>query len=225
VRTQPSAELDAPLVGVKYAQVVRDDEGLLRFQSTGVRPGHARCFDVDARAVCQAGREHRPPAWRCWCGFYATFDLAHLLEIWQRENVDRSTALLEVELSGRVVEHRAGWRAAHQVVLAARWNTRCAHCGEAASGFTLPARTGRPVVQVCARCDPASVSPATLAGQLGTEVGLRDGTLPDHVWTPPPPRRRRRWGRVLHVQLLTTTAITTAMACGTGAARPDAPAR
>jgi hypothetical protein len=198
---------------VKYASVVRDDEGVLRFQSTGVRPGHARCYDVESRAVCQAGREHRPPAWRCWCGFYATHDLPTLLDIWQREHVERSTVLLEVQLSGRVVEHRSGWRAARQVVLAALWNRRCAQCGEDASGFTLPGRTGRPVVQVCAKCDPGAVSPSTLAGHLGTEVGLREGTLPDHVWTPPPPVHRHRWSRVIRVQVLaTTTAL-----CGVGA--------
>lgn len=185
-----------PLVGVKYAMVARDEEGALRFRSTGCRPGHARCYDVEARAVCQTGREHRPPAWHCMCGFYATPDLDTLRKVWAQEQLDRSTVLLQVQLWGRVVEHRYGWRAANQTVLAAIWDERCRSCGGQARGFVLPRRSGSPVTQSCTQCHADVASPSMVAGELGTEVRFGSGIVPANLWSQPH-GRARRWGRAL----------------------------
>jgi hypothetical protein len=170
---------DEPIVGLKYAAVVIDDEGEFRFQSTTSRSGHARCYDVEGRAVCQSGREHRAPSWRCTCGYYAMGDAATLRTAWERIGIDPDWAMLEVELTGRVIEHDRGWRGQRQTILAAVWDDRCSRCGQAtATGFILPTRFGTAVRPVCRPCGRREwTSPADLAGRLGTEVRLASGVM------------------------------------------------
>lgn len=63
--------------------------------------------------------EHEAPALKCACGFYACTDLSML---------EGGAAILEVELSGKVIVCERGYRAGHQRVIRAHLRG-CHYCG------------------------------------------------------------------------------------------------
>jgi hypothetical protein len=212
---------EEPIVGLKFAAVVIDDEGEFRFQSTTSRSGHARCYDVEGQAVCQSGREHRAPSWRCTCGYYAMGDAAALRSAWERIGIDSDWALLEVELTGRVIEHDRGWRGQRQSVLAAVWDDRCSRCRQAtATGFLLPNRFGtavRPFCRTCGRKD--WTSPSELSGRLGTEVRLEPGVAGRPPSAEAGVRSWQRWWSIVIGAFVVVVAAAFASAWLAGGAR------
>jgi hypothetical protein len=140
----------------------------------------ARCL----RERCPAAGSHHAPHPEGTCGFHGTTDdpLAWMVP----EGV-----LLDVELYGRVIRHERGWRASGQRVLGAQFVRGCIECRQPTEEPVLTA-VSAPfdenrliVVPRCRRCaavwrspsNADSISPATLAGLLGTEVSW----APQHV--------------------------------------------
>jgi hypothetical protein len=198
VRDVPeTAGIAEPLPAVKYVAVLTW-AGRLRLGSTTVWPGSSRTYDVDAHAFCRVGGEHPVPDWHCTCGFYAVADDEHLRDLFGRD-VPECWAHATVELSGRVVEHERGWRAAHQVVLGVSWPDRCQCCHRApADGFLLPHRDLQPIVPACRACAGEHwISVAETTNRLGTEVRLVPSdagpTAPATGALRPARRRRQRW--------------------------------
>jgi len=203
---------DGPLSGVKYGAVVRVD-GQLRFSATTRRAQHSPCYDVEANAVCQLGMDHRAPAWSCTCGFYVMPDEEALLETWGDARQSH-WALLKVEISGRVVEHERGWRAARQVVVEAQWDDRCQRCNRArADGFGFVGSRPGPLVPLCRSCAGRTLwSVGEVSGRLGTDVRLRPAPLDVVKTLREETLQRRRRIRVLAGRL------TILLGCGIGVA-------
>lgn len=101
--------------------------------------------ELDADAVCtndgytikngagltiKEGGPHDAPILECNCGFHAVKRLEDL-------HLGYGNAVLDVELSGRVVVHEAGYRAAHQRVLRVRVPGRCLICGDPAVCYAV----------------------------------------------------------------------------------------
>ena len=211
----PNAEdqqVDGPLSGVKYGAVVRVD-GQLRFSATTRRAQHSPCYDVEANAVCQLGMDHRAPAWSCTCGFYVMPDEGALLETWGDARQSH-WALLKVEISGRVIEHERGWRAARQVVVEAQWDDRCQRCNRArADGFGFVGSRPGPLVPLCRSCAGRTLwSVGEVSGRLGTDVRLRPAPLDVIKTLREETLQRRRRIRVLAGRL------TILLGCGIGVA-------
>jgi len=121
----PSADVDEPIRAVKWARIRADPEGDAATLS-GLTVGGR--YQVEGEATCVRGC--RAPGEGCDCGFYAVrpgcedqvFDTVDGLR-------RRATsARLEVELSGEVLEFDLGYRAARQKVLRVVVPSRCAPC-------------------------------------------------------------------------------------------------
>lgn len=109
---------DGPILAWKRAQVLLPPEGReVRFAGT-VRPAHP--YRADDVFRCDRGHRRLEPA--CSCGFYA-LDHRHALP----DSVVK-TAVLEVELEGRVVRHRSCLRAERQRVLVVTLEGWCSYC-------------------------------------------------------------------------------------------------
>lgn len=119
---------DAPR-GWKCAQLlISPDRRAARF--AGISIGCS--YRADDTGTCVRHRSHHVPELSCECGFYAFFDREQAVELLGRRGgaaggtVVRS--LLEVELTGTVVEHERGYRAEHQRVLGVVVLPWCADC-------------------------------------------------------------------------------------------------
>lgn len=119
-----------PRRGYKRAFIVASEE---RFAFEPLWwPAGAR-YLVDDVAQCRndAHPVGEPiPHVKCTCGFWAVADpdqLDHHTGSW-----NPSVVQLDVELSGLVVEYGPGWRASHQSVLGAHYQSRCAKCAKPA---------------------------------------------------------------------------------------------
>jgi hypothetical protein len=211
-RNAEDQPVDGPLCGVKYGAVVRVD-GTLRFSATTRRAQHSPCYDVEASAVCQLGMDHRAPAWSCTCGFYVMPDEESLAETWGDAR-QAHWALLKVEISGRVVEHERGWRAARQVVVEALWDDRCQRCNRArADGFGFIGSRPGPLVPLCRSCAGRTLwSVGEVSGRLGTDIRLRPAPLDVVKTLREESLQRRRRIRVLAGRL------TILLGCGVGVA-------
>lgn len=208
------AVLDEPLVGYKYAGVIRIDSDV-RFRATTFRGTYPRCYDVESWATCQQGGEHRVPAKHCTCGFYAMRDGATLAQRWTTYTKEPTWATLTVELTGRTIEHEHGWRAAHQTVIAAAWDDTCRKCEvDRAGGFVYPDVSMNLIFPACKGCAGSRwVSPSDLAGRLGTDVVLTEPLTP--LTARGRARRngestlRRRWviGSIVPAVALTVAAV------------------
>jgi hypothetical protein len=93
-----------------------------------VRPAFFRAFGdvygVVARATCPFGSGDPAPGPECSCGFY---EVARDDELWRLGVDDPDLAVLDVELSGRVIEHAHGYRASHQHIRRVCVSTAAAH--------------------------------------------------------------------------------------------------
>jgi hypothetical protein len=124
---------------------------------------------------CRTDGAHDAPDRDGSCGFHGTAQdpISWLVP---------DAALLDVELFGRVVRHERGWRASRQRVLGAAFLRACRECrGPAAMLVALPSDVVDGWWTVGARClrcvdafDDDAISPAHLAGLLGTEVSWAD---------------------------------------------------
>ena len=114
----PGVARDEPIVAWKRAQVLlRPDEPEVRFAGT-VRSDHP--YRADDVFACDRGHRRLEPA--CSCGFYALADRLSL-----PDSVVK-TAVLEVELEGRVVRHRSCLRAERQRVRVVTLDGWCSYC-------------------------------------------------------------------------------------------------
>ncbi|HZP29237.1 MAG TPA: hypothetical protein VFC99_09820 [Acidimicrobiia bacterium] len=143
-----------------------------------VRPAFFRArgdlYGAVARASCPFVPDHDAPEIGCSCGFYAVASEAEL----DRLGADApDLAVLDVELSGRVVEHAHGYRASHQVIRRVRLHQRCVRCG--AHAELLHQRRFGSLVPACARCARRPVTVETAATSLGTTVEFEaDDSVP-----------------------------------------------
>lgn len=189
-RDLPRRPVAQPPRGEKAALVLLSpDRRRARFSGLAV----AATYDADATARCSRQRcpvagEHEVPHAAGTCGFHATTDdpLGWMLP---------ESALLQVELYGRIIRHERGWRAARQRVLGARFLQACMSCYSPAPDavlVTAPAPTDQRALLVgprCPRCADAwrwpdageRVAMADLAGLLGTEVCWADEAVSREV--------------------------------------------
>jgi hypothetical protein len=89
-------------------------------------------------ARCEREKEHESPVSGCDCGFYAMkerFRAEFLLERW------RQLVLLKVELYGRIIEHRDGYRAQEQEITSMLVPARCSK--GLCKGLTAGMRKGK----------------------------------------------------------------------------------
>ncbi len=114
----PAAERDEPVIAWKRGQV------LLRADSREVRFAGTVRSDLPYRAddVFRCERGHRRLEPECSCGFYA------LADPWSVPPSVVTTAVLRVELEGRVVRHRACLRGERQRVRAVTFDGWCSYC-------------------------------------------------------------------------------------------------
>jgi hypothetical protein len=128
----PVVHENIPILAHRMAKLVNTGQGW-KFSSVG---GDHGTFGADADARCvqtswgyslsqaKPGR-HPAPDVDCSCGFYA-------VPADKLDHFNYSGVALQVELSGRVIEHELGYRAEHQRVLS--WAPPvCAVCGEPAA--------------------------------------------------------------------------------------------
>ena len=167
----PAFLRDEPVRAWKRAQVLlRDDSFEVRFAGT-VR------FELPYRADdvfrCQRGHRRLDPG--CSCGFYA------LAERSQVPDSVVTTAVLEVELEGRVVRHRSCLRAERQRVRVVTFDGWCSYCVRGAVALagvgTQWPRLPEPwlrAVPVCATHQelfPVLATERDLTAAIGVEVG------------------------------------------------------
>jgi hypothetical protein len=149
-----------------------------------VRPAFFRArgdvYGTVARASCPFAPDHDAPEPGCTCGFYA---------VASEDGLDRlgadapDLAVLDVELSGRIVEHTHGYRASHQVIRRVRLHQCCVRCGAPAE--VLHHRRFGALVPSCRRCARRPVTLPVAAASLGTAVEFEAGV------SVPAPRARR----------------------------------
>lgn len=147
-----------------------------------------------------ARRRHEAPAFSCTCGFHGVAGMGVLA---RTMCVHADMAVLDVDLSGRVVEHDLGWRASRQRVLGARFHDRCLHCDAPAAVIAAHGRW-HPLCRSCGerarRRGRTVLTPADAASALGLEV--RFAALPVET--------RRSWR---HWRVLGTAALAVAVGC------------
>jgi hypothetical protein len=166
-----------------------------------------------AQASCALG-DHDAPHADCSCGFYAVADDAQL---WRLGADEPELAVLDVELSGRVIEHDHGYRASNQHVLGVCFHGVCVRCGRRAEAFSQ--RRFGSLVPACRSCARRPMTPDEVSKSLGVSVRF---TTDDPA--PAPLGTRLRFvlaqlaAPVLILLVTAMTALTTAsgipLACG-----------
>jgi hypothetical protein len=188
----PTRQQTDPFVGYKTLRVVASD-GRLQFRGwTGT------VYGLDATASCHAGGivvftpamarqmmglpplseeeenaespsspSHSSPSESCSCGFYALKD--------RPSDWEYGAFLASVELFGKVVVAKLGWRAERQRILKIEAKRTCVvdNHNVPAVGFSTSADGS--IIAVCAEHGVLGYStPAELTGKLGTEVRWAD---------------------------------------------------
>lgn len=149
----PRRQQADPFVGFKTMRVVSEGDRL-RFQgSTG------STYDLTAVASCPRDGGHESPGDGCSCGFYALAS--------KPKNWEYGAFMASVEMYGKVIVGRHGWRAQKQRILKIEARPNCGTCGAEATGFSI----GSDVTPVCGEhADDSFVTLAELTGKIGTEV-------------------------------------------------------
>lgn len=160
--------LATPFRGFKLARIV-ELRGRLRLAPLHKREGSPGFYDPTGFAICEELHDHRPPQWSCTCGFHA---VSSREELWRLGWVELATPVLEVELSGRVIEHRHGLRGEYQEVISLELSDRCHRCGgDAVCLGSFSRRSGLgPSCDRCARRSRFSLD--RLEQDLGLPVRL-----------------------------------------------------
>lgn len=176
-----------PLKGYKSAGI-RWDDATKRLIFKPTRVGKNKIvlhYLATDKAKCRLGYTHLSPDDNCTCGFYA---VRHPRLIGKVKGSEYETpfyktafALLEVELYGKIVSGKYGYRAEKQRVLKVNYKRRCGQCcmetkrkhfvfPRRAIGFGLLNQSDT-LVPVCKLHSGRTViSLADLSGYLGTEV-------------------------------------------------------
>lgn len=121
-------------------------------------------YGAVARASCPLSSHDAPQA-DCGCGFYAVADEGQL---WRLGADEPELAVVDVGLSGRVIEHDHGYRASHQRVRAVRVHGVCVRCGRRAEVFAERRFGG--LVPACRRCARRPVDARAVSNALGVPV-------------------------------------------------------
>jgi hypothetical protein len=197
----PSERRDEALRAVKLAEV--------RGEPPRIHPigrFHGRAYDHldEVQARCHR-HDHRAPDIDCTCGFHAVERTELLGEV---TTVLADSVVLEVELSGMVVEHERGYRAETQRVLGVRFPDRCAWCDTPATRVA-PGRRWR---SACGDC-PASRRRATIGraeatARLGIDVSFA------HIADEPTRVRRLGIARALAMIVLAIGCVVAARRAG-----------
>ena len=179
-----AAIVDGPLrlYGVgRHAPYKPDDTATCqRGCSWSLSPGQARDPKCSC-AWCSSPEGHAAPEATCTCGFYA-MDKTRLGQLGNEYHT--GIADLQVELSGKVIRHRDGYRAQHQRVLGVFVDPACRCCRRAASVmatgpeggyfYSLVSERRAPELRTfCLQCVPGKAktyTPADLANEWGIEV-------------------------------------------------------
>lgn len=171
--TAPTAPLDLPvrqqaepITAWKRAGIaIRGGQPVLR----GVMYGEYKPVDTAIHApfnFLSPDRHHQAPDAKCVCGFYGV--AKEWLYQASKDYTSSSCADLEVELYGRVIRHRDGWRAEKQRVLAVHLDLSCLRCRRPAKGIHQGGLN-------CGNCHSGIAptvwfTPAELSSLLGVEV-------------------------------------------------------
>lgn len=160
---------------------------------------HVLHFGRSAEAVCVFHPHHRPPQLACGCGFYALKDRAAIVS--GRYSGGRRVlpavhkALLNVSLSGTVVEGVKGFRAARQHVLSAHFSANCARCAtHRVSRFSVLTDDSLglypefPLAPTCDRCG-SKASEAFSVRDVEYALGVPFYFESELAWTTPLPPR------------------------------------
>jgi hypothetical protein len=124
-----------PVHGSKAAWlVVRPSDLAVAFAAVGVPVR----YGLDAHARCVTTGAHEAPALWCGCGLYALRSRAAATRLARRVRRRRGAvaAVLDVELTGRVLEATRGFRSQRQRVTQVTVGGRCVACGAAPSLLT-----------------------------------------------------------------------------------------
>lgn len=129
---------------------------------------------------------HRAPDLECTCGFHAVVDLERLGDV---TPIHADSVVLEVELSGTIVEHERGARAEEQTVVGILLPAACYGCGDDAGWIDVHRRFWRPLCTGCAaHCRPAAISCDEAASRIGVPVRFDSLAVERRAsW------RRRQW--------------------------------
>lgn len=137
-------------------------------------------FGIAERAKCLSGADHKVPDPGCMCGFYALRKAERLA--WKVPGRLGAKVLLQVQLSGTVVEGKNGFRGARQDVLKVWLPSRCYawRCrGETHGVLALEGDNDQILAPCCTRHFGGTVrlsqptfTLTELRGKLQTEVGL-----------------------------------------------------
>jgi len=154
-----------PITARKFARLVRRGDGLAFLPA--FFQANSAPYSAASRATCELGEPHAAPDAQCTCGFYAVDNED---DLWRLGGGDPELVVLDVELSGRVIEHEHGYRASDQRVRAVSIPRRCVRCGREAE--LLHKRMFGSVVPACPRCarNPMTLDDASVA--LGVPVGV-----------------------------------------------------
>ncbi len=172
---QDASAAEEPIVAVKMARLVAAD-GRVQFVPCFPR-ALSHPYDAVSDAVCEGGRPHGAPDEHCRCGFHA---VKARNELWRLDPA-REAVVLDVELSGSVIEHEFGYRASRQAVLGVclpatctRWRCRRPTAGVApyqSSAYEFELKPWTPLRPVCERCGKRHLwTVADLASELKVEV-------------------------------------------------------
>jgi hypothetical protein len=152
-----------PIQGRKFARLV------VRGERVAFLPAffqaNSGVYGAISVAACELGEPHSAPDARCTCGFYAVDNDE---DLWRLGGGDPELVVLDVELSGRLIEHEHGYRASNQRVRRVRVPRRCARCGREAE--MLHRRLFGAVVPACGRCARRPLSLEVAAESLEAPV-------------------------------------------------------
>ena len=133
---------DGFLIGYRYAHMVVHEEHpyflSLYYESIFGQTSEAECRHV--RAVL----DHKAPKESCTCGYYSLLDPTVLPRVSLPEGfAGVNLYLLQVRLSGVIIEGERGWRAERQDVLKVWLPSRCAVCNREATMLASHYEIGR----------------------------------------------------------------------------------
>lgn len=147
-------------VGWKAALLLHREDGFwLRGAAGGLYRG-------SASSSCLRTPEHCPPQVGCTCGFHAWHE-REVAEAYKQQ-LGSEAVLLEVGLTGSILEYEQGVRAEGQEVLGLLLPSRCS-CGSPATGLCAPVSRRGVCIVCCPRC--AEGDCFTL-GELRSGLGL-----------------------------------------------------
>lgn len=179
----PEVEQEEPIRTWKQAALVRNGQNVeLRpmaiTKATILPDAEATCASYGSNAAFLAaslGDHHQCPKPGCTCGFYAYKERpAPATNAFPYTNSwGTNTVILEVELSGTVIECETGYRAQYQRVLGVHIPGRCSNllCDEPAVAvvFSADGEPGRPV---CATHRERDSWDAVTLAEIGNALGI-----------------------------------------------------